>query len=594
MKLIKRYYTIPMWILIGTAIALYMHIKHRFHFPFVEQSQMFMFDGTYITEKLWQPAGVAILLEEFFTQFFALPLFGPIFVAVALVLTGILTRSIVLRIAPSASAPLLWLMPIALQLFTMVDYDYQYSGIISYIIALAAFRGYLAIDKFGYKITAAIISSLLLYWAAGPAAMMYAASVVVYEVFTAPRKAAFTLLLPLIVAAAGWVAVYYLHLTSEVRYALWPDLYYKPMIHPASDFYYAWIAIPVICAIATLLRHRSTPTATRRWIEVTLQVVCIAVIVNFAGQNKEFPQPAVSKFKEMDYYLREQQWDKILKLSEEQGVDNTMHILMQNIALIQTDALGEKAFGYTQAGLDGVTMDWSDNNPFIFSMLSDLHWALGNVSISQEVAFKKNGESIAINHSYNPRMLKRLVQTNITYGGESGYAIAEKYIALLEKSLFYKEWATEQRKWLNDNIPPLPLIEQQRLNMHNIDLTYKMAENYDILHDIKHCDLSRRTFEHLCVGCLLNLDLEGFYNILSRVYDTDTLPCLPQSFAEAILIYSTQNKSIQGKYPIDPTTQKRFLEFQDFVARNYNNKNLASIMRKSYSSTYWYYYMFTK
>ena len=71
------------------------------------------------------------------------------------------------------------------------------------------------------------------------------------------------------------------------------------------------------------------------------------------------------------------------------------------------------------------------------------------------------------------------------------------------------------------------------------------------------------------------------------------MPELPQSFAEALLIYSTQNKSVQGNYPIDETTQRRFLEFQNFVAQNYNNKSLASIMRKSYGETYWYYYLFT-
>jgi hypothetical protein len=239
-------------------------------------------------------------------------------------------------------------------------------------------------------------------------------------------------------------------------------------------------------------------------------------------------------------------------------------------------------------------MDWSDNNPFIFSILSDLHFALGNTSIAQEVAFKKNSESIAINHSYNPRMLKRLVQTNIIYGGESGCDVAEKYIAILEKSLFYRDWATEQRIYLDDKTPLAPMMQEQRQNMHNIDLSYRMTDNFDVLNDINHCNLSRRTFEHQCVGYLLNMDLESFHQIVSRVYGTASMPKLPQSFAEALLIYSTQDKSIQGKYPIDETTQKRFLEFQNFVAKNYNNKNLASIMRKTYGETYWYYYMFTK
>lgn len=593
-KFFEKYAVWLLWGLMGVGIALYMHIKHFFHFPFIEQSQMFMADGAYIAEKLWQPAGVAILLEEFFTQFFALPYFGPLFVAVMLVGVGMLTRSVVRKIAPAADAPLLWLLPVALQLFSMVDYDYQYSGIISYAIAVCFFRLYLQAARYKYKIIVSSISALLLYWVAGPAAMMYSVAVVAYELSAAPRKALFTLLPVAIVAAMGWVAVYYLHLISEVRYAFLPDLYYKPMLHPASDFYYAWLAFPAICAIAALLRLRREVAPARRWAEVIVQIACVAVVINFAGKDKEYLQSAVLKFKQLDYYMCHQEWDKVLTFSKEQGVENTLHILMQNVALIQSDALADEAFAYTQVGLEGITMDWSDNNPFIFSILSDLHFALGNTSISQEVAFKKNGESIAVNHSYNPRMLKRLVQTNIIYGGESGYAVAEKYIALLEKTLFYRDWATAQRVYLYDGEPLPEYMLEQRQNMHNIDITYRMADNYDILADVKHCSLSRRTFEHQCMGYLLNMDLENFYQIVSRLHGTQSMPSLPQSFAEALLIYSTQDKSVLDKYSIDPTTYKRFLDFQNFVAKNYNNKNLASIMRKTYGETYWYYYMFTK
>lgn len=593
-KTIEKYIVTGFWAVLWGAIVIFMQLKHSFHFPYIEQSQMFLFDGAYLSDKLWQVAGVATLIEEFFTQFFCLPYVGPTFVASALVGVGLITQSIVKKIAPNANAPLLALLPIALQIATMVDYDYQYNGIISYIIATAAIRIYLQFENHTVKVVASSLLALLLYWVAGPAAIMLVASIAVYEIFTAPRKAYFTLLPMAIIAAAGWIAVYYLHLLGEVRYAFSPDLYYKPMLRPTSDFYYAWVAMPVICFIATLLRRRGEISNVRKLSEIAVQLAAVAVIVNFSFNDKEYLQPTVTKFKALDYYLRNEQWDDALRLCKEQGVDNTLHILMQNIALIQTDALGDKAFAYTQLGLEGITMDWSDNNPLIFSTLSDLHFALGNTSIAQEVAFKKNSESIAINHSYNPRMLKRLVQTNIIYGGESGYDIAKKYIAILEKSLFYRDWATEQRVYLDDKTPLPTMMLEQRQNMHNIDLTYRMAGNFDVLNDISHCNLSRRTFEHQCVGYLLNMDLESFHQIVSRVYGTATMPKLPQAFAEALLIYSTQNKSIQGKYQIDETTQKRFLEFQNFAAQNYNNKNLAAIMRKSYSGTYWYYYMFTK
>ena len=593
-KTIEKYIVAGFWATLWCAIAIYMQLKHSFHFPYIEQSQVFLFDLVYLGEKLWQVAGIAIVLEEFFTQFFCLPYVGPVFVATMLISVGIITHSIVEHIAPKANAPLLWLIPVALQIFVMVDYDYQYSGIISYIISAAAIRLYLQLSGQKVKVIASTLLALALYWATGPAAIMFAASIAAYELFVTPRKAYFTIIPLIIIAVAGWIAIYYIHLLGEVRYAFTPDLYYKPMLEPSNDFYYAWIAMPLICIAATLLRRRGDIKPARKWAEVAIQLLVVAMVVNYSGKDKEYLEPMVSKFKELDYHLRYEQWDDALKLAKEQGVDNTLHILMQNIALIQTDALGDKAFAYTQLGLEGITMDWSDNNPLLFSILSDLHFALGNTSIAQEVAFKKNSESIAVNHSYNPRMLKRLIHTNIIYGGESGYKIAEKYISLLEKSLFYREWATEQRAYLYDSHPLTPMMAGQRENMHNIDLTYRMEQDFNLLNGVKHCNLSRRTFEHQCVGYLLNKDLERFHQIISRIYGTETMPQLPQSFAEAVLIYSTQDKSVQGKYHIDETTQRRFLEFQNFVAQNYNNKSLASIMRKSYGETYWYYYLFSK
>ncbi|MBR4995744.1 MAG: hypothetical protein IKY82_06755 [Alistipes sp.] len=591
----SRYIVGLFWLVVAVAIALYMHIKHRYHFPFIEQSQMFLFDKAYIVDKLCQVAGVATLVEEFFTQFFVLPFVGPLFVAVALVAVGLLARSIVKRVAPTVDAPLVWLLPVALQLYTMVDYDYQYSGIIAYIMALATFRLYIAVADWRYKTLLASVLALVLYWFAGPAALMFVLGIVAYELCSAPRwGVAYSLIPMVVVAAAGWVAVYYMHLVGEVRYAFLPDLYYKPMLRPSSDIYYAWAVLPLICAVAPLLRRCKEPKAGLKRVVGVAQIVCVALLVVLLGKDKEYLQPSVTKFKEMDYHLRFEQWDDLLALSREQGVDNALHIMMQNIALIQKDALGDEAFAYTQAGLDGITMDWSDNNPFIFSMLSDLHFALGNTSISQEVAFKKNSESIAVNHSYNPRMLKRLIQTNIIYGGESGYAVAEKYISILEKSLFYAEWATAQRALLGNDDLLEPMMLEQRVNMHNIDLTYKMDGNFDILGDVAHCNLSRRTFHHQCAGYLLNMDLERFYQIVSRLYGTESMPTLPKSFAEALLIYAAQNQLDVEGYSIDENTKRSFMEFQTFAAKNYNNRNLASIMRKSYSETYWYYYMFTK
>lgn len=269
---------------------------------------------------------------------------------------------------------------------------------------------------------------------------------------------------------------------------------------------------------------------------------------------------------------------------------------MLNTALIERDLLAEQAFAYRQNGIKGISLDWSDNNPFIFPLLSELHYALGNPSIAQEVAFKKNSESIAINESNNPRALMRLVETGLIYGMPSGYAVAEKYLSLLEKSLFYRKWASLHCPLLYNDaaVEADSRLGEERRNMTNIDLAYALEENPDLVKQFTESSFARRTVEHICMGYLLNMDLPRYYEIVKRSYGTPLMPTLPKAFQEALLIHATQDKSVEGEYNIPQQMKKQFIDFQSFVARNYNRKDLAAIMRSTYGNTYWYYYMFTK
>ena len=62
-KNLEKYVIAGFWAATWCAIAIYMQLKHSFHFPYIEQSQTFLFDSAYLGEKLWQVAGVAILIE---------------------------------------------------------------------------------------------------------------------------------------------------------------------------------------------------------------------------------------------------------------------------------------------------------------------------------------------------------------------------------------------------------------------------------------------------------------------------------------------------------------------------------------------------
>ena len=77
------------------------------------------------------------------------------------------------------------------------------------------------------------------------------------------------------------------------------------------------------------------------------------------------------------------------------------------------------------------------------SLQSDVYMAWGYVGAARQAAFDAN---LVTPGECHPRQLKVLVQTNLVLGS---YKVAEKYIALLEKTLYYREWATSMRRFLN-------------------------------------------------------------------------------------------------------------------------------------------------
>ena len=117
-----------------------------------------------------------------------------------------------------------------------------------------------------------------------------------------------------------------------------------------------------------------------------------------------------------------------------------------NMALANKGELSDKMFNFDQRGPQGLLVQWNKSEN-ISCMLSDIYFTMGATASSQEMAFEGY---VSAMEDGNPRMLKRLVQTNLIYGT---YPVAEKYISILEKTYAYRDWAQSQRKYLyNDEV----------------------------------------------------------------------------------------------------------------------------------------------
>ena len=243
------------WLVALAALFVFLQEYSRFHFFFIEQSQLFQFTGEYISGKLSMPGGFALTLSEFLVQFFRYPYAGAGITAVLLLFAGIGMRGIVCRIVPDTGLFLLYLIPVILLMFLHFDFNYLVFGTIAFNLMLLALYLCLRISDDKWRMIAEIVVTPLLYGLAGAVACLFALSVLIYEFLNKTPKFYWVLLAVLLGSLCGICSVYFA-LLGEYRFAFLPDAYYHTALEPKSVIYYSWISFPLILIVAFLLRKR--------------------------------------------------------------------------------------------------------------------------------------------------------------------------------------------------------------------------------------------------------------------------------------------------------------------------------------------------
>ena len=142
---------------------------------------------------------------------------------------------------------------------------------------------------------------------------------------------------------------------------------------------------------------------------------------------------------------RERDWKGIIeKCDQERTITNLLSQNFLNMSLAEEGLLGDRLFDNPCRDIRSIYNDVLLNEDFAV-LLSDIFYSMGHVAQSQRYAFELNEKK----NNMSPRMLQRLVQTNIIYGH---YRVAEKYLLWLKKTLFYKEWAEKQENFLDNDV----------------------------------------------------------------------------------------------------------------------------------------------
>ncbi len=154
--------------------------------------------------------------------------------------------------------------------------------------------------------------------------------------------------------------------------------------------------------------------------------------------------PQNMQFMRLSVMTRHQDWDAIIS---ETG-DNTpiSNLLIQNTlntALAEKGILGDKIFDQPCEDIRSIYVDVI-KTPEIAAMLSDIYYSMGHIAQAQRYAFEANEKM----NNLSPRLLQRLVQTNIIYGQ---YDVAKKYLKWLDNAYYYHDWCEHYYTLLSDN-----------------------------------------------------------------------------------------------------------------------------------------------
>ena len=581
-----KYKLVAFWLIVFGALFAFLQMCFEYHFYYIEQSQLFLFSEEYIRNKLLLPGGFSMLVAEFLVQFFIRPYVGALVTAVLLTGVGVCTAGIVKRIAPVSGLFILYVLPMLALLFMHFDFNYRVQGTVCYLMMMALLCGYMRIRNDLFRLVAGCVLVPVLFWLAGSITVLFAGMVCLFEGLRKTPKWYISLIGVAEVLLLG-VGTVYFSLMGEYRWVFGPDLYYHYTLHPKEIIYYSWICLPLVFLIAFFVRNKNSLSGKKLFagISCIAQLAMIAAVL-WCGMPK-YSDAKTLKLKKLDYFARTEQWDKTIEECKGK-LTNFLYMCHLNMALANKGELSDKMFNFDQRGPQGLLVQWNKSEN-ISCMLSDIYFTMGATASSQEMAFEGY---VSAMEDGNPRMLKRLVQTNLIYGT---YPVAEKYISILEKTYAYRDWAQSQRKYLyNDEVVESDPILGTRRRMLPDRNSLAMIKGLagDLALFLEKGPANSAALQYLGAMYLLAKDLEGFKALVEKYYGTEFLPVLPVHFQEAVIVMSEKEPDYWKRFNVSETIVARFTDYKKQVLANRNNSAIAGLLNRSYGNTYWFYFMF--
>lgn len=567
------------WLIASLLVFYYFLVFGVFVFRYQEESQLLIPALWNISEQYLVPGGFIAFVGQFLIQCYHLPMFS-VLVNTALLISVCAVINRLLQEYnnycynfPLSLIPVCWLMNLGIRNNYLIDGNVALLLMLLSVIPLLYMKDRIMITLYS------LLSTVLLFVLGGNIAIYYSIFLSVYSItLHAKSNLRFYPLASLFPALIVLLFPVELGLYVPFTEAFKPEEYLEIQLLPDYYINYAWMIFCVILLVVVFISFALSFLNSKTKKDIA-SVLCFgALFFTLSCNMPDNTDKQNRMLNELSFLSDEEQWDAIINKYKNRNINDYISLNYLNMALAKKGMLAENMFAFDQKGPKSLVAPWN-RTLYMDNLLCDIHFMTGDLAMSESYALDAMTQS---KRGGNTRALRRLVQINLLRGE---YALAGKYIALLEQMPFYKEWADEYSGYLS---------EPERMS-DNPELKGKIvpSDSQDNLMSLMtteklwnvHTAENRIGWEYLGCYYLLDKNLSKFNSYIEE----SGVEHLPRHFQEALLIEGSD--SVSNNLVSDKIRQ-RFESFRKVMAHFSKNNGDVSAIYNEFGDTYWFYYYF--
>ena len=576
----------------------------------VQEHSLWINDPSFWNLMVVRPGGFITWAGCFFTQFFYYPALGAsILIAMWLIIYFLTIKAF--RISSKWS--FIALIPIAALLCSIVDLGYwlyyakipgywfcETLGLLISMLGLLAGRRTLGRKNSIATIVWMVVVTFICYILTGWWALLATICLTIMCLVEKVQWRWILLGLGILAIIAVPIIAYQFYTQIQIKELWWAGF---PLF--AIDFYISWIksvpffaiiGICILCSFSAWIEK-----GTKEWkmeAMVPLFVIVAAFIgwwvltVNFDDNNYH---------REMRVYraANEGNWNEVLREAAENPDRPTREIvLLKNIALMYKGTIGNEMFRYSNFSIKPYVDDSlkvhmvQTNAPLVYMLYGranfSTRWTIEN---GTEWTFNADGYKIMARCAILAQEMD----------------VAQKYLDILKKTTFQKEWVKEYEPMLTDTLliekhPVLGKMKDYYSHFRSVlDGDEGLVEMYllNYFSQTQNKD-SKLLQETTLVFSLISKDIQRFWPKFFLYATLHSGEEMPIHYQEAAYLYGNLEHEVDIRtMPFDPQRiVNRYANFhqtsQTLLSKGYSTEQVGEMMQANYGDTFWWFYFFCR